>query len=183
MGLVNCKGWSVHTCLPRPSCIPSSFIFPLSSFLRTQNRLWTILYVPFYLPPSSLSHSLPYSSLIPPFTIPPSPSSSFHRLFLILPFPLSSPPPPPCPPFLSSSHSHPLFPPPTEPNHLSLGVQHGESFPASGPLQSLRECHHHPDHRAGHASLVLLLPLELQTVRTGKLMASHQSTSARFITN
>lgn len=153
VGLVNCKGWSVCTCLPRPSFIPSSFILPLSSFLGTQNRLWTILYVLFSLPPSSLSPSLPYSSLIPPFTIPPSPSSSFHRLFLILPFPLSSPPP--LLPFLS------LFPPPTEPNHLSLGVQHGESFPASGPLQSLRECHHHPSHRAGHASLVLLLPLEL----------------------
>lgn len=93
VGLVNCKGWSVRTCLPHPSFIPSSFILPLSSFLRTQNGLWTILYVPFYLPPSSLSPSLPYSSLIPPFTIPPSPSSSFHRLFLILPFPLSSPPP------------------------------------------------------------------------------------------
>ena len=96
--LVNCKGWSVCICLP----VPPSFLPPLSlllsSFLRTQNRLWTILYAPFYLPPSSLSPSLPYSSLhypsllhpsLSPFLIPPS--IPYPSLSSLLPlFPLSS---------------------------------------------------------------------------------------------
>ena len=107
----------------------------------------TLFFPSLPLPPSSLPLPLPHSTLY---------SLSF-------PF-LSSP----------SPHTPNLYPPPTESNHLSPGVQHGESFSAGGPLQSLRECHHHPGHRAGHASLVLLFPLELQTVRTGKLMASHQ---------
>ena len=89
------------------SLLPPSFLpplsFPLSSFLRTQNRLWTILYAPFYLPPSSLSPSLPYSSLhypsllhpsLSPFLIPPSiPYPSLSSLPPLLTLPISTPHP------------------------------------------------------------------------------------------
>ena len=168
MLLVNCKGWSVRICLPPPSFIPSSFIssiilLPQDSVDCGQYCMRHFICLPH--PSLLLFLILPFTT--PPSFIPPSPPSSFCPLFLILPFPLFS---------LSSSSPHTpnLYPPPTESNHLSPGVQHGESFPAGRPLQSLRECHHHPGHRAGHASLVLLFPLELQTVRTEKLMASHQ---------